>query len=81
MGGGGGEGSENVGRVEGVGSCPTLFEELTIRVVGPEAGVVRQSEIAEDAAVDFVIVVVVAPFVIVLSSDPRRRSGEKSMSS
>jgi hypothetical protein len=52
--------------------CPTLLEELTIRV----AGVVRVDEATEEVAVDFVV-----PFVIVLSSDPRLSSTEKFRSS
>lgn len=64
-----------------MGSCPTLFGGLTIRVLGPEAGVVRLDETVEEAAVEFVVVVVVALFVSVLSSDPRPSSRENSRSS
>jgi hypothetical protein len=80
IGGGDGETSETTGRVEGVGSfCPTLLEEFGIRIIGPEAGVVKLDETAETVGVDFAVAILA--FVIVLSSDPRASSGEKSRSS
>jgi len=76
--GGDGEASESTGRVEGVGSFRlTLLGGSTVRVAWPEAGVTGPDE---EAAVDFVVVIGVGPFLTVLSSDPRPSFGEKSRS-
>ena len=75
VGGGGGEVSAGTDRVGGVTSFGLTLLDPTIRVVGPEAVL---DETGGIAAFDFAVVVVVVPFLIVLSGEPRPSSREKS---